>query len=137
MPERKPTILIADDDPLLLNMIMSTLTADGYRLLVARDGREAIELATTQHPDLMLVDVVMPDTDGHGVLAALRAQYPGQTPPIIFLSGQNAERQIGQAFDEGVLDYITKPFSAGNLRSRVRTWLLRLGSGAADGEGPV
>ncbi len=126
MPERRPTILIADDDPLMLNIIMDVLAPDGYHLLVARDGREAIQLATTHHPDLMLIDVVMPEVGGYEVCQALREQYPGREPPIILLSSLDQAPQIGQAFDAGALDYITKPFSAGSLRTRVRTWLLRL-----------
>jgi len=133
MREHKPTILIADDDPLILNMIIDVLSADGYHLLVARDGREAIQLASTNHPDLMLIDVVMPEVDGYEVFRALREREPGRELPIIFLSAQDQEAQIGAAFDVGALDYITKPFSPGNLRTRVRTWLLRRGSGGESG----
>ncbi|SRR5579884_668448 len=136
MPEHKPTILIADDDPLMLNIIMDVLTPDGYHLLVARNGREAIQLAQTHQPDLMLIDVVMPEVGGYEVCQALREQYPGREAPIILLSSQDQAAQIGQAFDAGALDYITKPFSPGGLRTRVRTWLLRLGSGADDSRTP-
>jgi putative two-component system response regulator len=133
MREHKATILIADDDPLILNMIIDVLSADGYHLLVARDGAEAIQLATTNQPDLMLVDVVMPEVGGYEVIQALREREPERDWPIIFLSAQDQEAQIGAAFDVGALDYITKPFSPGNLRTRVRTWLLRLSSGAESG----
>ena len=133
MREHKPTILIADDDPLILNMIIDVLSADGYHLLVARDGREAIQLAATNQPDLLLIDVVMPEVDGYEVVRALRELEPSRELPIIFLSAQDQEAQIGAAFDVGALDYITKPFSPGNLRTRVRTWLLRLGTSAESG----
>lgn len=133
MREHKPTILIADDDPLILNMIIDVLSADGYHLLVARDGREAIQLASTNKPDLMLIDVVMPEVDGYAVMRDLHEREPDRDLPIIFLSAQDQEAQIGAAFDVGALDYITKPFSPGNLRTRVRTWLLRLGSHAESG----
>src|SRR5581483_4935237 len=99
MREHKPTILIADDDPLILNMIIDVLSADGYHLLVARDGAEAIQLATTNRPDLMLVDVVMPEVGGYEVVKALHEREPGREWPIIFLSAQDQEAQIGAAFD--------------------------------------
>ncbi len=130
MAEHKPTILIADDDPLMLNIIMDVLAPDGYHLLVARDGREAIQVATAHEPDLMLIDVIMPELSGYEVCQALREQFPDRELPIILLSSQDQAAQIGQAFEAGALDYITKPFSPGNLRTRVRTWLLRLSSGA-------
>jgi DNA-binding response OmpR family regulator len=136
MPERKPTILIADDDPLMLNIIMDVLAPDGYHLLVARDGREAIQLATTHRPDLMLIDVVMPEVGGYEVCQALREQFPDREPPIILLSSLDQAPEIGQAFDAGALDYITKPFSPGNLRTRVRTWLLRLESSTDESGSP-
>jgi DNA-binding response OmpR family regulator len=129
MPEHRPTILIADDDPLMLSMIIDVLAPDGYRLLVARDGREAIQLASMHEPDLMLIDVVMPDIDGYAVFRALQEKNPGRELPIIFLSALDETAEIGQAFDVGALDYITKPFSPGNLRTRLRTWLLRRSSG--------
>ena len=105
MREHKPTILIADDDPLILNMIIDVLSADGYHLLVARDGREAIQLASTNQPDLLLIDVVMPEVDGYEVVRALRELEPGRELPIIFLSAQGdaAEPPPSQRSRSGVI----------------------------------
>ena len=127
MPESRPKVLIADDDPELLSLLIDVLEPDGYRLLVARDGQEAIQLAAAHQPDLLLLDVDMPDGGGYEVCEALHAQAPERELAVIFLTALDAPEQIRHGFDVGAVDYITKPFSMAQIRTRVRTWLLRLG----------
>jgi putative two-component system response regulator len=135
MLDRRPKILVADDDPVTLNLIIDVLELDGYRLLVARNCDEAVQLALTHEPDLLLLDVVMPDGSGYDVCETLRARAPHRELPVIFLTGLTQADQIRQGFAAGAMDYITKPFSSGQLRTRVRTWLLRLGK-QVDADGP-
>ena len=132
MREERPKVLIADDDPETLNLLIEVLEPDGYRLLVARNGAEAIQLAEVHHPDLLLLDLMMPEGGGYEVCEALRAQEPERDLAVIFLSGLDEPDQIRHGFEVGAVDYITKPFSIGQLRARVRTWLLRLDKEAHD-----
>lgn len=125
MRERQPTILIADDDPEILNLLIEVLQPDGYRLLVARDAQEAVQLALAHQPDLLLLDVVMPAGGGYEICELLRTQAPDRAWRVILVTALDHPEQIRQGFAAGILDYITKPFSFGQLRTRVRTWLLR------------
>ena len=138
MLDSRPKILIADDDPDILSLLIDVLEPDGYKLLVARDGEEAVQVATTHQPDLLLLGVVMPKGGGYEVCETLRAQAPERELAMIFLTGLDQEEQIRRGFAVGAVDYITKPFSPSQLRTRVRTWLLRLGqqgSGERDDAG--
>ena len=135
MLDNRPKILIADDDPEILNLVIDVLEPDGYRLIVARDAEEAIQLAQAYQPDLLLLDVMMPEGGGYEICEALRASEPERDLAVIFLTGLDQPEQIRQGFEVGAVDYITKPFSASHLRTRVRTWLLRLGKATgADGD---
>ncbi len=136
MPERRPTILVADDDPATTALLADVLGADGYRVLIAQDAPSAIQLAQDHAPDLMLLDILMPGGGGYEVLRALRERAPDHAPPIIFLTGLNQPEQIQQAFALGALDHLTKPFGNALLRARVHTWLIRLGALPA-AEGPT
>jgi DNA-binding response OmpR family regulator len=125
MRERQATILIADDDPEILNLLIEVLQPDGYRLLVARDSQEAVPLALAHSPDLLLLDVVMPGGGGYEIGEQLREQAPERDWRVILVTALDDPAQIRQGFAAGILDYITKPFSVGQLRTRVRCWLLR------------
>jgi DNA-binding response OmpR family regulator len=122
----RPTILIADDDPEIVSLLIDVLEQDGYRLYVAHDTEGAISLALTHEPDLMLLDVIMPDGGGYKIYEELRARAPDTEHHVIFLTGLDQPERIQQAFALGAVDYITKPFSIALLRARVRTWLTRL-----------
>jgi putative two-component system response regulator len=127
MLDSRPKIVIADDDPDILSLLIDVLEPDGYRLFVARDGKEAVQVAMAHQPDLLLLDLVMPEGGGYEVCEALRAQAPERELAVIFLTALDQPEQIQQGFAAGAVDYITKPFSPSQLRTRVRTWLLRLG----------
>jgi DNA-binding response OmpR family regulator len=127
MQENRPKILVADDDPETVSLLVDVLEPDSYKLLVAHDVAGAVQLAVAHAPDLMLLDVVMPDGGGYEVCRQLHAQAPDQQPVVIFLTGLDQPEQMQEAFSLGAADYITKPFSVALLRTRVRTWLVRLG----------
>jgi two-component system KDP operon response regulator KdpE len=126
-------ILIADDDPQILRALKVTLGARGYDVVTAGDGREALDLAATQHPDLVMLDLGMPHLDGVEVIAGLRGW---STVPILVVSGRTDAADKVEALDAGADDYVTKPFSMDELLARIRAQTRRLPSGTDD-EQPV
>src|SRR5262245_6768008 len=108
MPDRRQKVLIADDDPEVLSLLVEVLQPDGYWLLVARNAQEAINLALAHAPDLMLLDVVMPGGGGYEICDELRAQVPDQQLAVIFLTAMDETVEINKGFAAGAVDYITK-----------------------------
>ena len=119
---RQPTLLLVDDEPLNLQVLRHTLQ-DDYRLLFARDGIRALELAASEQPDMVLLDVMMPGMTGHEVCRALRATPGISHIPVIFVSALADSRSEAAGFEAGGVDYITKPVSPPIVRARVRTHL--------------
>ena len=117
------TILIVDDDPLYLKIINALLVTE-YQTRIATSGAKGLELAYSKPPpDLILLDVGMPDLDGHQVCAALKADRTTRELPVIFLTGRLGLEDELKGFALGAVDFITKPISAPTLRARVRTHL--------------
>ncbi|MFD4422326.1 response regulator [Agromyces sp. NPDC058484] len=110
-------ILLADDDEQLQRALRITLTARGYDVVAARDGAEAIDLAASAHPDLLLLDLGMPKVDGVDVIRAVRAW---SKVPIVVLSGRADSAEKVDALDAGADDYVTKPFAMDELLARIR-----------------
>jgi diguanylate cyclase (GGDEF)-like protein len=123
-PERG-TILVVDDDVDIVRFVEMNLRLEGYRVLIARDGAEALELVSTDLPDLILLDVMMPGLDGIEVTRRLRADSRTSTLPIIMLTAKTmtADRVLG--LTAGADDYIIKPFDTLELVARVRSTLRR------------
>lgn len=119
-------ILVAEDEPLVLEMIGDILGALPASILKARDGEEALRLAKAERPDLILLDVMMPKLDGFGVAEALKRDAATATIPLIFISALGASRDKVRGLDLGAEDYLTKPVNADALRSRVRMILGRV-----------
>ena len=126
-------ILIADDDPQILRALKVTLGARGYDVVTAADGREALDLAASRHPDLVMLDLGMPHLDGVEVITGLRGW---STVPILVVSGRTDAADKVEALDAGADDYVTKPFSMDELLARIRAQTRRLPSGTDD-EQPV
>jgi putative two-component system response regulator len=126
MLDCRPKILIADDEPEVLNLVLDILQSDGYEVFVAGDVAAAIQLALAHEPDLLLLDVVMPNGGGYAICEALRAQAPGRELSVIFLTALTQPEDLQEGFAAGAVDYIVKPFNTALLRSRVHTWLIRL-----------
>lgn len=118
----RETILVVDDDPGILSLIKTNLQARGYRVLTASTGPESISAATLNDPDLVILDLLMPDVDGMEVTRALRDR---STVPIVVLSALQQDVTKVRALELGADDYLTKPFSVEELLARVRAVLRR------------
>lgn len=116
-------ILIADDDPQLLRALRITLTAQGYEILTAVDGASAISTAIAEGPELLILDLGMPNLDGVEVIHAVRGWSQA---PILVVSGRAGTADKVEALDAGADDYLTKPFSVEELLARVRALTRRL-----------
>jgi len=114
------TILVVDDEPQIHRFLTPALAASGFATLRAERGDEALRLAASRAPDAILLDLGLPDMDGHEVLARLRAFTE---VPIIILSARDREAEKIAALDAGADDYIEKPFGLGELLARIRTAL--------------
>ena len=110
-------VLIADDDPQLVRALGVTLSARGYDVVTARDGRAAIDAVITERPDIVMLDLGMPRLDGIGVLEGVRAW---SQVPVLVLSGRTDSSDKVDALDAGADDYVTKPFQMDELLARLR-----------------
>ncbi|MCS7260614.1 MAG: response regulator [Anaerolineae bacterium] len=117
-------ILVVDDEPAMMQYLSMVLMRDGYEVLQASNGYEALTLVRERSPDLVLLDVMMPEMDGFQVLRELRASEEFQELPVIILTALTAEQDIVRGFEGGVTDYIDKPVTPAVLRARVRRWLV-------------
>ena len=116
-------ILLVDDNPTNLQVLYQTLEGQGYRLLAARSGKDAIAIAERAAPDLILLDVMMPDLDGFETCARLKADDRTRDSAIIFLSALTEPREKARGLDLGAVDFVNKPFQAEEVLARVRTHL--------------
>ena len=121
-PDLRPRLLLVDDEPTNLQVLRHILQAD-YRLLFATDGERALQVAREQRPDLILLDVMMPNMDGYAVCRALKADAATASIPVIFITALTDSQDETAGFDAGAVDYITKPVSPPVVRARVRTHL--------------
>jgi two-component system KDP operon response regulator KdpE len=117
-----PRILIVDDDESTLDLLSIQLKAEGYQVETAASGADALQRVDRQLPDLILLDLLMPDIDG---LAVCRAVRTFSDVPIVVLSAVGLEDKKVEALDLGADDYLTKPVGARELKARVRSWLRR------------
>lgn len=117
-----PHILVVDDEPQITRVLRTTLVAKGYEIRVANDGEMALEIMKDWAPNLIITDLMMPNLDGVQLCKRVRAM---SQVPIIVLSVRGQERSKIEALDAGADDYITKPFSMGELQARVRAALRR------------
>lgn len=123
MSPTKNSILVVDDEPLIAELIQSSLEHEGYVVFVAATGQEGIDAALERQPHLILLDVMLPDMDGMAVCAALRGNTKTRAVPIIMLSALDATEHKVAGFEHGADDYIAKPFHVPELLARVRTQL--------------
>ncbi|MCG7855848.1 response regulator [Flavihumibacter sediminis] len=114
----KAEILIIDDEPQIRKLLEITLLSNGYLVKSATSAKEGLIMAGNHPPELILLDLGLPDESGHIVLQKLRQWY---TNPIIILSVQKAEEEIIKALDNGANDYLSKPFRTGELLARIRS----------------
>ena len=125
-------VLIVDDDPDIVRLVRYNLSHSGYEVQSAGTGREALELVQKQPPDLVVLDVMLPDVDGLEVCRTLRQQASSRRIPILMLTarGEEIDRVVG--FELGADDYVAKPFSPRELVLRVKSILRRSGADRTD-----
>ncbi len=114
----KATVLIVDDEPQIRKLLELSLTSHDMHVIQAEDGKSGLSMAANHQPDVVLLDLGLPDMSGHEVLKALRLWYENA---IIILSVQDGEDDIVKALDEGASDYLTKPFRNAELMARIRS----------------
>ena len=119
----KPLILVVEDDGTVRNLITTTLKSNDYRFLTAPDGESAIGAASTRQPDIVLLDLGLPDMDGVEVISRIRSW---SQMPIIVISARSEDADKISALDAGADDYLTKPFSVAELLARLRVTQRRL-----------
>ena len=118
-------ILIVDDMPANLDVLVQALQGENYNLLVAADGESALEVAANSEPDLILLDVMMPGIDGYETCRRLKRDARLADIPVLFLAARDDLPGIVEGFESGGLDYMTKPFRKEEVLSRIRTHLER------------
>jgi len=121
----KPTILVADDEEDVRELVSYRLTRSGYEVIDAQDGEEAFRLASENVPDLMVLDVMMPRLDGYEVTRRVRAEESLRSVPVILLTARSQETDVSRGFEVGADDYLKKPFNPDELVARVRAVLGR------------
>ena len=128
MPPAKPTILVVDDEPQIRRVVRNALDGIAEAIVEASNGAEALDLAASAEPALIVLDLTLPDMDGLDLCRDLRAF---STAPILVLSARQSDRDKVALLDAGADDYLVKPFSTAELQARVRA-LLRRGLGSRD-----
>lgn len=118
-------ILIIEDQPQMRRNLAFILEMEQFEVIVAENGRQGIELARQQQPDLIICDVMMPEQDGYAVLQTIRAEKPTANVPFIFLTAKGDKPDVRQGMNLGADDYLTKPVERGDLLTAVQTRLAR------------
>ena len=116
----KPEILIIDDEPQIRKLLQINLEYNDYKVIQAENGKQGLILSASNPPELIILDIGLPDKSGHEILKELREWY---NKPIIILSVIDNEADIVSALDNGATDYLTKPFRTGELLARIRSAL--------------
>src|SRR5512135_2420978 len=131
VPETRPdeaampqTIMVVDDERRLVSLVETYLSQAGYRVVTASNGREALAVAAREHPNLIILDLMMPEMDGHEFTEIYRREY---NTPIIMLTARVEEEEQVIGLELGADDYVTKPFRPRELMARVRAVLRRAG----------
>jgi DNA-binding response OmpR family regulator len=117
------SILVAEDERNLVEALSFLMRRAGYEVAVARDGPTTIEMTRTLHPDLILLDIMLPGFDGFEVVSAIKKANPARPPRIVMLTAKGHEKDRRKALALGVDDYVTKPFSNRDVVGRVRALL--------------
>jgi two-component system KDP operon response regulator KdpE len=125
MSDDKPFVLAVDDNPQLLAFIKRSLELEGFRVITAECGEDALEMLKKEKPDIILLDIALPGIDGHETARRIRES---SRVPIIMISARQSAEEKAKAFVAGADGYVTKPVGAKELTARVRSVLRRTGS---------
>lgn len=121
--DKKPLVLVVDDMPRNLQILSTILDNEGYDITFANNGKQAIDVANSALPDLILLDVMMPEMDGFEACKILKSQEKTKDIPIIFITGRSQSEDIVKGFKAGAVDYVTKPFNTIEMISRIQNHL--------------
>lgn len=119
---QRQLVLVADDDPPILRLVRARLRAEGYGVITATNGQEAVDLCEAERPDLVILDLMMPVMDGYEAMRRIRQST---SVPVIMLTARSGPDDIVRGLDSGADDYIVKPFNPDELASRVSAVLRR------------
>ncbi|MBD3158133.1 MAG: response regulator [Candidatus Lokiarchaeota archaeon] len=122
---RKTRVVAIDDEEDILRLIRIKLSKEGFRVITAKDGVEGIETVLDKHPDVMLVDIMMPQKDGYEVVSEVKKKMGENAPVAIMLTSKSEEEDMMEGLASGADDYITKPFSPTELIERINVALLK------------
>lgn len=117
----KTKILVVDDEPNIVQTLRDRLEMNEYKVITACNGKEGLETALQEKPDVILLDVIMPVMDGHEMLEALRRQPGGAEPSVIMLTARSQTQDISRANACGIDDYIVKPFDLSELLEKIES----------------
>ena len=123
--KKRPYIMVVDDEQAILRMLSRTLEPEGYGVILADNGRSALELLEEHTPDLIILDIMMPGLDGFQVLGLIRQRF---SVPVIMLTAKREVNTARDALSLGADDYVRKPFGKGELLARIRAKLRRAGA---------
>jgi DNA-binding response OmpR family regulator len=121
----KRTVLVIDDDPVILELLRVNFEIEGFDVICASDGEEGLKRAQTDRPDAVISDIMMPRRDGLQLLADLKADPSTEDLPVILLSAKAQKNEVQQGLDMGADDYITKPFDPLELIDRLNAVMTR------------
>ena len=121
VPTGRPRVLVVDDDPAIRLICTTWLTLDGYEVLEAANGQDALDLAFTTRPAVVLLDLSIPVLDGFGVAAALRADERTRALPVVVITGETGPRITRRVFEMGAAGFFTKPFDPGAVAAFVHS----------------
>jgi two-component system KDP operon response regulator KdpE len=128
--ENRPLVLVADDQPEITKLVALSLEAEGFRVLAASDGQEALAHLADANPDVLLLDIMMPGMSGMDVLREVREHHP---VPVILLSAKSSTASVSEGLNLGADDYVTKPFHPTELGARIRAVMRRARRGMLSG----
>jgi DNA-binding response OmpR family regulator len=123
-PTENQRVLIVEDEPDIMELVKVTLSDEGYQLLEAKDGEIGFKRAVEEHPDLILLDIMLPKMDGYEICRRLKSDPDTATMPVLMLTAFGQKREIEEGFKVKADDYIVKPFEPLKLRERVRKFLV-------------
>ncbi|MBL7722648.1 MAG: response regulator [Chitinophagaceae bacterium] len=116
-------ILVVDDDPYILMSLEFLMKKNGYEVMVARNGTEALEIVDKQIPHLVLLDIMMPDVDGYAICKHIKSTKKLKEAKVVFMSAKSKEADIQKGYDLGAALYVTKPFSTRELMRQIKELL--------------
>jgi DNA-binding response OmpR family regulator len=118
---KKRLILAVDDNPQNLQFLGKLLSDSGFEVAMAQSGQQALNFIRKTEPDLILLDIMMPEMDGYTVCETIKSDFATRHIPVIFLTAKTDTSDVVKGFDTGGVDYVTKPFNSAELLARVRT----------------